>query len=66
MDVDNVRERSVAQRMTNVVGVDSVHDSIRLSKLRATWATPVNTSMGTNGWTRNNGFLGRQRSMGVL
>jgi hypothetical protein len=28
MDVDYVRGRSVAQRMTNVVGVDSVHDSI--------------------------------------
>ena len=67
MDVDNVRGRSVARRLTNVVGVDSVHGSIRLSKLWATtWATPVNSGMGTGGWTKISGFLDRQCLMGAL
>ena len=37
----------MAERMINIVGIDSVHHSVRSSKLRATmWAGPVNFSVG--------------------
>ena len=35
-NVTNVRGWSVTRRMTNIVGVDFVHDSVRSSKLRVT------------------------------
>jgi hypothetical protein len=35
-NVHNDRGTSMAQRMINMVGVDSIHDSVRSSKLRAT------------------------------
>jgi hypothetical protein len=57
----------MAQRMINMVGVDSVHGSVRSSKLRATTrAGPINFGVGIGGWARGNVFLGGQCSMGVL
>jgi hypothetical protein len=57
----------MAQRMINMVGVDSVHGPFQSSKLRATtWARPVNFGVGTGGWARGNMFLGGQCSMGGL
>jgi hypothetical protein len=57
----------MAQRMINMVGVDSVHGSVRSSKLRATTrAGPINFGVGTGRWARGNVFLGGQCSMGVL
>ena len=57
----------MAQRMINMVGVNSVHGSVRSSKLRAaTWAGPVNFGVSTGGWARGNIFLGGQCSMEVL
>jgi hypothetical protein len=63
MNVHNVRGRSMTQRMINVVGVDSIHGSIQSNKL---WATPVYFGLGTGGWAKDNGFLSRHCSMGVL
>ena len=49
----------MAQRMINMVGVNSVHGSVWSSKLRATtWAGPVNFGVGTGGWAKGNIFLG--------
>ena len=57
----------MAQRMINMVGVDSVHGFVRSNNLQATtWARPINFDVGTSGWARGNVFLGGQCSMGVL
>ena len=55
----------MAERMINMVGIDSVHRSVRSSKLRATtWVGPINFGVGTGGWARGNVFLCEQCSMG--
>ena len=55
----------MAERMINMDGIDSVHRSVRSSKLRATtWVGPINFGVGTGGWARGNVFLCEQCSMG--
>ena len=57
----------MAERMINMVGIDSVHGSVRSRKLRATtWARPINFGVCTGRWARGNVFLGGQCSMGVF
>ena len=58
---------SMARRMTNVVGANSVQGSIRSGKVRATaWAGPESYGLGIDTWARGRGFLGAQSSIGVL
>lgn len=49
--------------MTNIVGVDFVHDSIWSGKLQV---GPINYGMGTDVWAKGIPFLGSQSSMRVL
>jgi hypothetical protein len=66
-NVSNVQGKSVARRMTHVVGSDSVHGSVQSNKLRATtWAGPIHFGMGIDAWTRGGGFLGGHSSIGVI
>jgi hypothetical protein len=58
-NIHNVRGRSMAQRMSTVVGVDSLHGSIRSSKLQTMWARLVNSHLGIGTWAKDNGFLRR-------
>lgn len=54
----------MTQRMTNIVGFDSVHSSMWLDKLQAlVWARPINFGMGIHAWTMGGGFLGGQSSI---
>ena len=65
-NVSNVQGRFVAQRMTNIVGADSVHDFVRSSKLQAiTWAWPLNFGLDIDVWARGDNSLGGQSSIGV-
>ena len=48
-NVPNVQGMSVIQRMINVIGDNSVHGSVRTSKLQATtWTRPINYGLGTD------------------
>ena len=67
MEHSQCLRRFVALRMTNVVGVDSIHGSIRSCKLQAiTWARTITLGLDTDMWARDGGFLGRHSSIGVL
>ena len=58
---------SMARRMTNVVGANSVQGSVRSSKVRATtWVGPESYGLGTDMWARRCEFLGAQSLIGVL
>jgi hypothetical protein len=67
MNAHNIQGRSVARRMINVVGANSIHGSVRSSKLRATtWARPLNYGIGTGLWARGIAFLDIHSSMSEL
>lgn len=58
--VNNVQGVYVVERMTNVVGVDFVHDSVQPSKMWATmWAGPIISGMSIDMWAKDIKFLGR-------
>lgn len=55
--VTNVKERYVAERMSDIVGVDSIHDSVWSYKLWTTmWTRPITFGMDTNVHARAMGF----------
>ena len=58
---------SMTRRMTNVVGTNSVQDSVQLDKLRTTsWADRESYGLGTNTWAKEHEFLGAHSMIGVL
>ena len=62
-----LKRGSIARRMTNVVGANSVQGSIRSGKMQATmWAGPESYGLGIDMWARGRRFLGAQSSIGVL
>ena len=60
-------EGSMARRMTNVVGTNSVQGSVQSGKVRATtWANLESYDLGNDMWARACGFLGAQSSIEVF